>query len=196
MNRRELLTRFGAVLGTASLGGCLSEYRDTVGDVGETTTETETTTDEGTTEPETTTEEETTDETSETTDATTAEETGQQVTVSDTSFEVLESGCGKPTSQASVDFADESSVGVTGTVSGANACYTAELADANYDSETDAAVVTVASKKAEDAEMCADCITEIDYEATVTFEGGLPATVEVVHQSLDETATVATAESE
>jgi hypothetical protein len=173
MDRRELLTRFGAVLGTASLGGCLGRYRDAVGGVGETTTDSTT---QGTT---------------------TTQTTAQPPTLADTSFELLDGGCGQPTSDASVAFAEaENGVTVTGTVSGSNTCYTAKLVDASYDPETGTLDLTVASMQKEDAGACGQCIVEIEYEATATFEGGLPDSVRVVHEAMGETKTVATAESE
>jgi hypothetical protein len=172
MERRELLTSFGAVLGTASLGGCLSQYEDIAGEAGETTTdEQDTTTDKQDT-------------------------TEQGVTLADTSFEIIDRGCGQPGSEASVSFEEgDDSVGVTGTIPGANACYIAELADASYDTESGTLEVTVVSMQEEGADTCADCITEIDYEATVSFEGGLPASVRVVHEAMGESETVTTAES-
>ena len=183
MDRRELLVSVGAAMGTASLAGCLSDYRDVAGEVGETT--------EGTTE---TTVYETSDET--TTDDPTTTATGP-TSLASSSLDVLDSGCGQPTNEASVDFRDaDLAVDVSGTIAGSDACYTAKLEDASYDADADALVLTVASTREEDSEVCADCITEITYEATATFEGGLPATVEVVHEALNETTTVATADSE
>ncbi|WP_115862484.1 hypothetical protein [Halorussus litoreus] len=182
MDRRELLTAVGAAVGTASLGGCLSEYRDVAGDVGETTDEPTDTTTEGdsggTTEP------------SETTDS-----SGGESSLADASLEIVDSDCGQPTNEASVSFREaDAEVGVTGTIAGSNACYIAELAGASYDEASGALTLTVASTKEGGSEVCAECITEIDYEITAAFEGGLPATVEVVHEAMGETTTVTTAE--
>jgi hypothetical protein len=168
MNRRELLTSSGAVLGTAALGGCLSRYEDIAGGTGETTTEGEG-----------------------------AETTGEQPTLADASFELLDSGCGQQKNEASVGFEEgDGSVGVTGTITVPSACYVAELADASYDAETGTLEVTVASVEKEGADACAQCLTEIDYEATFAFDDGLPASVRVVHRTMGETETVATTESE
>lgn len=189
MDRRELLTAVGAAIGTASLGGCLSEYRDVAGDVGETTEEGTDTTTEGN--PGETTEPSETTEPDDTTDS-----SGGASSLADASLEVVDSGCGQPTNEASVSFREaDAEVGVTGTIAGSNACYIAELADASYDEASGALTLTVASTQEEGSEVCAECITEIDYEITAAFEGGLPATVEVVHEALDETTTVTTAES-
>ena len=178
MDRRKLLGRFGAVLGTASLGGCLSRYDEIAGGTDGTTTGTTATTVAEETGPETT-----------------ATTTTQPVTLGDTSFEITDTGCGQPTSEAGVSFDEENAITITGTISGSNACYTATLADVSYDPETGALEVTVSSMQKQGAEACAQCIVEIDYEATVSFEGGLPATVRVVHQTTGGTETVTTAGS-
>jgi len=192
MDRRELLTAVGAAVGTASLGGCLSEYRDVAGDVGETTEEpTDTTTD---ADPDETT---TGDDATETTDPSeTTDSPGGASSLADASLEVVDSGCGQPANEASVSFREaDAEVEVTGTIAGSNACYIAELADASYDEASGALTLTVVSTEEEGSEVCAECITEIDYEITAAFEGGLPATVEVVHEAMGETTTVTTAES-
>lgn len=181
MKRRELLASSGAILATGSLGGCLARYRDVAGGTGETTTTEETPTEE-------TTEGTTTEET------TTEETTTEAVRLADRTFTLTDGGCGEPKNEASVTF-DEAgtSVGVTGTIAGSNTCYIAELADASYDSATGTLEVAVVSKEKEGAEVCGQCIVAIDYEATFDFEGGLPATVSVVHASLGEKKTVAKA---
>ena len=184
MDRRELLTSVGAAMGTASLAGCLSDYRDVAGEVGETTTEGS---GETTTRP-------SASETTTTTATTTA--TGP-TSLAEASLDVLDSGCGQAANEASVGFREaDLAVDVSGTIAGSDACHTAKLKDASYDAEADALVLTVASAREEESEVCADCIAEITYEATATFEGGLPGTVEVVHEALNETTTVATADSE
>ncbi|USZ69528.1 hypothetical protein NGM10_07285 [Halorussus salilacus] len=158
MNRRGLLTRTGALLGIASLGGCLSRYTDDVpGD---------------------------------------DEETESRPTLADDSFEMTDAGCGSETNEATVEFEDESVV-VTGTIPGSNACHVARLADAGYDPASGLLELTVESveDRGED-EACADCIAEIDYEATFEFEGGLPESVTVTHEAMDESTTVAEADPE
>ncbi|WP_137286416.1 hypothetical protein [Halorussus salinisoli] len=194
MKRREMLARFGAVLGTASLGGCLGRYEDVVGGEGESTTA-EPTTDGGlSTDGEQPTDEHTTDERTTDTERTTTRV--PQSTLVDSSFELTGSGCGESKSEASVRFRDEErTVVVAGTIPGSNACYVAELADASYDPETGTLAVTVASVQKKGADACAQCITEIGYEATLSFEGDLPATVEVVHEAMGESKTVTSAES-
>ncbi|NEU58836.1 hypothetical protein [Halorussus sp. MSC15.2] len=176
MDRREMLTRFGGVLGAVSLGGCLGQYEDLAGSDGDSTTS-ESTTAAG----ETTTE---------------GEPDGQQSSLTDSSFDPATAECGKPAGDASVQFSQENgSVTVTGTISGSNTCYTAKLADASYDPESGTLDVTVASVQKGGADACAQCIVEIEYEATFSFDGAVPASVSVVHEAMGDTTTVTTAES-
>ncbi|WP_436908061.1 hypothetical protein [Halosimplex marinum] len=101
--------------------------------------------------------------------------------VADSSLEVTDSGCGTQADEASVDFdGSDGTVTVTGTIWGSDACYTAVLSDVRLDG--DAATVVVGSESDAGTDtMCAQCITEIDYEATVAFDGALPREVTVVH---------------
>jgi hypothetical protein len=173
MDRRQLLARFGAVLGTASLGGCLERYRDVAGETGDETTEDADA-------------EETTTETAE-----------GELSVADQTFEIVENECGEPKNEASVEFdSAATSVALTGTIAGSDACHIAELADASYDPDTGSFDVTVVSKKEEGADVCAQCIVEIDYEATFDFDGGPPESVTVVHESMGESVTVVEAQSD
>ena len=159
MDRREMLARTGALLGTVSLGGCLSRYDDVpVGD-GETTER-------------------------------------STPTLASRSFRMTDAGCGQQTSEATVEFRRETpTVAVTGTIPGPNTCHEASLGDASYDPEEGTLDVTVVTAAREGSDGCAQCIVELDYEATFQFDGGLPATVTVTHESMGETETVATTES-
>lgn len=107
--------------------------------------------------------------------------TGQSLTVT-------ASDCGAQTDDAAVAF-DGETVTVTGTIWGNDACYTAVLADVTYDEPALTAVVAAEDDAATD-EMCAQCITEIDYEAEITILGGLPDSVTVVHRHGDSETTV------
>ena len=179
MERREMLARFGAVLGTVTLGGCLGGGNRPGGGGGR--TEGTTTGDGNATDGEST-----TDETA----------GGGQTTLTDSALEVTGAECGKPSNDASVEFASGGdSVVVTGTIRESDPCHTAELADASYDPETGTLDVTVASVRPDGTDACAECIAEISYEATFSFDGGPPATVMVVHEAMGESTTVATAES-
>lgn len=103
-------------------------------------------------------------------------------TLQDVSFEVLDSGCGSGAIAASTSV-DEAAgeVTVEGTITGPNACYTAELREAVYGAETDSLWVDVVATHRDDAGVCAQCITEIRYRVTLPFEGGLPSRVAVTH---------------
>ena len=103
--------------------------------------------------------------------------------VADESLTVTDSGCGKQTDDASVAF-DEASetVTVTGTIWGDDACYTAVLSGVTFGNGTLTVVVASESDAGTD-EACAQCITEIGYEATVALEDGLPDEVTVVHDT-------------
>ncbi|WP_436929386.1 hypothetical protein [Halosimplex halobium] len=98
--------------------------------------------------------------------------------VADSSLAVTDSGCGTQTDDASVDF--DGTVTVTGTIWGSDACYTAVLSDVRLDGDTATVVVASESDAGTDT-MCAQCITETDYEATVAFDSALPRKVVVVH---------------
>jgi hypothetical protein len=101
--------------------------------------------------------------------------------VADSSLEVTGSDCGAQTDDTSVAFdEDGGTVTVTGTIWGNDACYTAVLSDARLDGGTLTVVVGSESDAGTDT-MCAQCITEIDYEATVALDGALPREVVVVH---------------
>lgn len=153
MNRREMLTTTGAVLGAASLGGCVSQYTDSPGSGG-----------------------------GETTDA--------KPTLGKQSLKIKKAGCGQQKNAAAVEYAD-SNVVVTGTIPGSDSCQTATLGDVSYSPEGGTLDVTVTTKKKEGAGVCSQCISEIEYEATFQFEGGLPSNVTVTHDSMGNSETVA-----
>lgn len=102
--------------------------------------------------------------------------------VTSRSFTASDPTCGGQVEKASVssESSDGYRVVVTGTTSTPTPCYRAELQSATYDGERDELTVTVVTAET-DAEMCAQCIAEIDYEASVSFENGLPETVVVRH---------------
>lgn len=188
MNRRELLAQSGGLLAVGSFGGCLAQSGGDAGAVGGATTD-------ETTERPTTTDDEITSAATRTTEGgrTTEETRGDGIT--DERFELLGVECGQPTSEASVALGDGGSVVVTGTVPGSNDCYLARLTDASYDAETRTLDVTVSSMAKEGAQACAQCIVEIDYEATVSVSGDGPERVTVTHSAMGESKTVATADS-
>lgn len=91
-----------------------------------------------------------------------------------------------------VSFGDDT-VEVVGCVTGNNGCHRPKLEEASLDG--DAFTVTVKSEDpSEPDEMCTDVITDNGYQVIATFDGGLPATVEVIHKDMYDDGTVATAE--
>lgn len=101
--------------------------------------------------------------------------------VAETTFDVVENTCGEGRDEASVSFGDH--VSVSGTIRGSNTCYTATLDGATYDAAADRLTVRVRSSVPEGRETaaCGQCLVDIDYDAAVRFEGGLPGTVVVEH---------------
>jgi len=69
---------------------------------------------------------------------------------------------------------------LAGVISAPNPCHRAELSGAEYDSETDSLTVTVEAVE-EDVDSCQECLGAIDYNADITFSGGMPGEVTVNH---------------
>ena len=95
-----------------------------------------------------------------------------------TSFEVTDVDCGDGAADHEADIGDGRVV-VDGVVGGADACHTAELADADYDRATDTLEVTVAAVRGDGDRVCASCLVDIEYVATFAFENGEPGSVTV-----------------
>lgn len=96
------------------------------------------------------------------------------------SFEVTGRECGTGEGGASVTL-DAPRILVEGTAVGPNGCATARLDAASYDPETDVLTVSVRVYQPTDADVCTQCLTDVDYRACVRFEGGSPGCVRVVH---------------
>ncbi|WP_435062938.1 hypothetical protein [Halobaculum sp. EA56] len=90
---------------------------------------------------------------------------------------------------ASVAF-DDDLVTVTGVIRGKNGCMQASLEAAEYDRGADELRVRVTTVR-EGGDVCTQQIVYRGYEAAVEFAGGLPASVVVEHESMDEVRTVA-----
>ena len=122
----------------------------------------------------------------------TATDTDPKTAVTDQSLTVTGRECGAQRHEATVAF-DEAAgtVTVEGTIWANDLAYTAELASVTYGDGT--LTTTVATDRDEDA-MGAQCIAEIDYEASVTVAGGLPSRVTVRHRHDGETTTAAETE--
>ncbi|MFB6171815.1 MAG: hypothetical protein ABEJ23_04725 [Haloarculaceae archaeon] len=99
--------------------------------------------------------------------------------VTGTTFDAIETTCGSGDDAASVSVGPH--VAVAGTIGGDDACHTAALAGAPYDPGRDRLTVRVRSYAPDASRACAQCLVDIDYEATVRFAGGLPGTVVVEH---------------
>jgi hypothetical protein len=102
-----------------------------------------------------------------------------------------DSDCGSQQEGASVSWQRaESRVTVTGAIWGNNTCYTAELASATLEERTLVVTVRATEERAGATRPCDECIVQIDYEATVAVDRGLPSAVRVVHEHGDERTTV------
>lgn len=112
------------------------------------------------------------------TETPTATPTGPELTES--SFEVLDVACGSKGTDSEVTIGDEQ-VTVEGTVDGRNGCYRAELARGEYDGDADTLFVEVEAVEGDDADMCTQCIVEVNYRTTFEFDGGEPDVVDL-HQ--------------
>lgn len=81
---------------------------------------------------------------------------------------------------------DDGVVTVDGEIGGNNACYSARIDSAEYDREGDVLRTTIESyDDSRDGEACGECIVDVHYLATFTFEDGEPGDVEVQHDGLD-----------
>ena len=110
--------------------------------------------------------------------------------VASKSLTVTERGCGSQDEDASVSFDDDGvSVSITGTIWGNDSCYTAVFSDIRLDGGS-LTVVVASESDADPDTACAECITQIEYEAMLTFDGALPEDVAVMHEHGDEQSEV------
>ncbi|MCU4802606.1 hypothetical protein OB920_19780 [Halobacteria archaeon HArc-gm2] len=183
MHRRTMLTRVSAGLGAVALAGCVADENGDEGTPAE--SETETGSGGGTPGNET--------DGGDGTETDGGDGSIEGVSLADATLSLVDAGCGQQTDEAAVAFeADAGEVVVTGTIWGSDACKIPRLADASYHADADELVVLVATQNREDAQGCAQCITELDYEVTAAFEGGLPGQVTVRHSHGDDPTTVST----
>ena len=108
----------------------------------------------------------------------TPEPTAEETRLEDSSFEVVRVECGDEYGGHDVTVED-GEVTVEGVLDGSNSCYTAELVRGEYDGDADTLYVEVEAVERDDAGACNQCIVEIEYVATFTFENGEPGTVSV-----------------
>lgn len=101
--------------------------------------------------------------------------------VTETSFEILENECGTGQDEATVDQGTDQVV-VEGTISGRNSCFTAELEAATYDTDTGELTVAVRSYSSDGGNGgCTECLVDIEYRATVSYDAPDPESVTVLH---------------
>jgi hypothetical protein len=87
-----------------------------------------------------------------------------------------------------------SAVAVGGCVTGRNGCAEPSMAGATYDADADRLRVVVTTvDDADEGTVCTQALTPRGYEATVTFDGGLPGSVVVVHDDAEGRREVAAA---
>jgi hypothetical protein len=170
MKRRTFLTTATAALGTGAIAGCLADD-DGSGSDGDGT---------GTAAP--------TETTSAGTPTSTPTPQSESESIASTTLEAT--GDCSNTGTASVDF-ESSDVVVTGCIQGPNGCHQPVLQGATMDGETLEVVVTT---EEQGGDVCTQALVQRSYEATVGFDGTLPATVTVVHDRMGERTTVTTAD--
>lgn len=106
--------------------------------------------------------------------------------IQNSSLSVTNRESGQQVNEVQIGFdTDAETVGLTGTIWGSDGCQTAILDDASYDADQDHLQVSVVTESEDPDKMCTQAIVEIDYEAAVTFSGGLPGSVSVSHDGSD-----------
>ena len=112
-----------------------------------------------------------------------------------TAVEFTDADCEKPNTASIETDPDAGTVTVTGCISGANACYEAELADVDSSGDEDVIRVVVRSYDAsKPGQMCAQVIVNLGYRVDLSFDDDpMPGRVEVRHQQRGRAETVASA---
>lgn len=177
MRRRTFLTSVTAAVATGTLAGCLGGG-DPSGGGG---TDTESPANSPT---------ETSPETTETpTDTATDAPTDTPTSVEGIASKTLEAtgDCSNPDT-ANVAF-ESKTVVVTGCIQGPNGCHQPVLKRATMDGGKLNVVVTTEGQ----GDACTQALVQRSYEARISFDGDLPKTVVVIHDSMGEQSTVATA---
>lgn len=113
--------------------------------------------------------------------------------ITDRTINVGDRTCGNPVSEGTIGF-EAKRVVATGTITGSDSCATAIIGEAAYDRARDRLRLVVATEfERESGTVCSQCLTEIDYEATVTFATDAPETVVLVHRGATDESRVTTA---
>lgn len=99
-------------------------------------------------------------------------------------FTTTPARCGDGEAEYSVKrLKDKEELRITGVIGGSDTCATAELTDYSYDAEA-AEFEAIITSKTRDGEMaCLDCIVDIDYVLSVSFNGPLPETVTIYSET-------------
>ena len=110
-----------------------------------------------------------------------------------TAVEFTDADCEKPDTASIETDPDAGTVTVTGCISGANACYEAELADVEASEDDDMLRVVIRSYDAsKPGQMCAQVIVNLGYRVDLSFDDGpMPGRIEVHHQQRGRAETVA-----
>lgn len=106
------------------------------------------------------------------------EESPRSPEIVDYTFGVRHVECDHPESDYDVSRSD-GQVSVIGSLRGSTTCGTASLDGIEYDADADELGLVVRSHVEEIEGGCGDCIVEIEYEATVSFDYGEPGAVNV-----------------
>lgn len=181
MKRRALLRRASATVAVGAVAGCLSDPGE--GGSGDDTAETNDTTesdDEATDDGET--------DRDETTEQGTTRGGPPEMTTRSISTTNTDCRSSDDPETASVSF-DADQVDLTGVVTAPDPCHEAAFESVRYDESELVIVVTLSSSDG----ACMECEGIVEYEGSVGFDGGVPETVSVKHESRNETRTVTTA---
>lgn len=100
--------------------------------------------------------------------------------VGGTTFEVVNNGCGTGTDEATVGVSD-TTIDVSGTISGANTCYTAEVDGVTHRDGTVTIAVRAFVPESRRDSACGQCLVDVEYRASVAITGGHPDRVVVTH---------------
>ena len=97
----------------------------------------------------------------------------------DPTLTVIASGCGDGTDRAAIRFADET-VHIEGVIVGSNTCETAQIESVTTTGST-LRVEIVTAVPGTGTPACAQCLTDIEYRATIDGDGFTPDEVVVIH---------------
>lgn len=194
MNRRNLLAGTAAALASVAVVGCLDRggsgangsttATPTPNANGATTGENTRTLRSGTTERPTASRstEPSTPSPSPTTRDETPSVSPAEPAVLERTIEVRSRECGSTVNEVTIAFEHER-ISVEGRITGEDGCATAVLEETTYDREADTLrIVVTTERETDDQTACTQCLTEIEYVATVAVGNGPPGTVIVVHR--------------